>query len=246
MGLAAAAGIGAVGSIAGGVMQSSAAQNAANQQAQTAYAALQQQQNMFNTAQNALCPYYTAGQNVLPTLNSLLTPGPSQTATLSQLPGFQFQSQYGDLAATNQLAAQGLGGSGGPLGMALSNYNQGLAGTSFSNLVNALQGYANMGSNSASALAGNAVSSGQGQASSLMSAGNAQAAGTLGSANALSGALGGAGNSASNALLLSNLTNGGSSGIYGGYNYGSSDIANAAKYGVSQGLTFNPSDGSVY
>lgn len=211
MGLAAAViGAGVVGagaSIASGVMSSNASQKAANTQLQGTQAALSTQQNMFDQAQNALSPYIQAGQNVLPTLQNLLTPGPSQTSTLSQLPGFQFQSQWGTRAAQNALAAQGLGGSTGPVAKAISDYNNGLAGTYYGSYVNQLQQFANSGMGAASSLAGNAINAGNAQAQTQQAGANASAAGTLGSANALSGAVNGIGNSASNALLFSTLMN---------------------------------------
>jgi hypothetical protein len=159
-------------------------------------------------------------------LQSLLTPGASQTQTLSQLPGFQFQSQYGTMATTNALAARGLGGSTGPLAQGISQYNQGLAGTSFSNLVSQLQAYANTGAGAAGSL-GTAASYAGSNVGSLTAntnntigttstnLGNAEAAGTLGSANALAGGLTGATSSASNALLLSKLLPQTSGGVYG-------------------------------
>lgn len=183
------------------------------------------QKQAFGTAQGALNPFIQSGTSVLPTLQSLLTPGPSQTATLSQLPGFQFQSQYGTMATENALAARGLGGSSGPLAMGISNYNEGLAGTSFSSLVNALQAYGNMGTTAAGGLAsaagtagsnvGNLTASTNSTIGTLTSnqdntigttesnLGNAQASGILGVGNALSSGLTGAGNAQANSLLLS-------------------------------------------
>lgn len=224
-----AAGLGAVGSLGGAFLQSGAATTAAGEQAQSAQNALALQQSMWGTAKNALSPYATAGQKVLPSLQSLITPGPNQTKTLEQLPGFQFQSQWGNLAATNQLAAEGLGGSAGPVGTALSNYNQGLASTYWMNDVNALQQYANMGMGAGSALAGNATNAGNAMAQTQMAQGSAEAAGTLGSANALSTGLGSLGSSAGNALLLSSILGGagGGSGLYGALGSGVSAIQNS-------------------
>lgn len=226
-----AAGLGAAGSVAGSLIQSGAASDAAAQQAQAAQAALAQQKQMFGVAQKALNPYINAGTSALPTLQSLITPGTSAD-TLKTLPGFQFQSQWGDLAATNQLAAQGLGGSAGPLGKALSDYNQGLAGTYYTNSVNALQGFASMGQGAAGSLAGNAINSGNSMAGTIQNQGNALAAGTLGSANAIAGGISGATNSLggiSNALLLSKLF-GGASGSSGAFSGGA---APAPSYGGS-------------
>lgn len=228
--------VGAIGSAGIGALSASnasaaqvAAQNAALTSQNTNFnSALDFQKSAFGTATNALSPYSTAGTSVLPTLQSLLTPGASQTQALSQLPGFQFQSQYGTMATTNALAARGLGGSTGPLVQGISQYNQGLAGTSFSNLVSQLQAYANMGSGAASSLASAAGTAGSNVGNLTSNTnntigttesniGNSTAAGILGTGNALSGGLTGATSSATNALLLSKLlpSAGGSSGIYG-------------------------------
>jgi len=212
VGGAIAGAVGAAGALGSAFIGSSASKSAAAQQASALSQGLQQQQQMFTTAQGALSPYYTAGQGVLPTLQKLLTPGADQTATLSQLPGFQFQSNWGTMAAKNNLAAMGLGGSGGPLSKAISDYNQGLAGTSFSNLIAQLQGFANTGETAAGALSTAAINSGNAQAGTLGSIGAAQGAGTLGSANALSGGLTGAANAATLPFLLSQMQGG---GIYG-------------------------------
>jgi hypothetical protein len=226
-GIIAAAGIGAAGSLAGASMQSSAAQNAAQQQAALGYAGLAQQKQLFGVAQSELQPFINAGQtgvpyltNTLNTLQSLTTPGSNAATALEQMPGFQFQSQWGTRAAQNALTAQGLGGSTGPLATAISQYNQGLAGTYYQNSIQALQGNAgieqnliNSGANAASALAGGAISSGNAQAGTLANIGSAQAAGTLGSANAIAGGLTGATGSVSNAFLLSSLFNNG--GVFG-------------------------------
>jgi hypothetical protein len=220
------AGLGAAGSIGGALISSNAAQNASNQQVAEQRQALAQQQALYNqglgVATNALNPFITAGQSVLPTLQGLITPGANQNALLSQTPGFQFASQYGTMAATNALAARGGASGGGNLATAISQYNQGLAGNTWQNVVNALQGYANTGATAAGTLGGAALNAGVGegnaQASTLTGIGQAQAAGTLGSANALAGGLTGTSNAASNALLYSQLFGngglGGNNGIY--------------------------------
>jgi hypothetical protein len=131
------------------------------------------------------------------------------------------------MATTNALAARGLGGSTGPLAMGISNYNQGLAGTSFSGLVNALQAYGNMGTSAAGSLASAAGQAGSNVGNLTANTnntigttetnlGNAQANGILGSANALSSGLIGASNSSTNALLLSKLLGGSGTGATAG------------------------------
>jgi hypothetical protein len=228
------AGLGAVGSIGSAVIGSNASKNAANAQVQMQQQALQQQQALFSqglsqqkgyvqTAQNTLMPYAQAGESILPTLQGLITPGANQNALLSQTPGFQFASQYGSKAATNALAAQGLGASAGPLATAISQYKNGLAANTWQSVVGALQNYAGLGENAAGTLgnilgsAGNAdinagIQAGNSQASTLTGIGQSQAQGILGSANAFSGGLQGVTNSLSSAALLSGMSGGG--GLY--------------------------------
>jgi hypothetical protein len=67
--------------------------------------------------------------------------------TASNLPGLAWQTQYGDLTTQNALAAQGLGGSAGPLAKALSDYNQGLAGTYYPQYYNMYLGGMSQGIN---------------------------------------------------------------------------------------------------
>lgn len=213
--------LGAAGSVGGSLINAGAANKASSEQATSAANALALQKQMFGTAQTALNPYIQGGQSALSTLLGLETPG-SSAATLQSMPGFQFQSQWGNLAATNQLAAQGLGGSGGPLGAALSQYNQGLAGTYYMNAINGLNTTAGIGAGAASSLAGNAANFGNIMGQTTQGIGNAQAAGTLGSANALAGGLTGSASSAGNALLFSQLFGsgggGGANSIYGAPN----------------------------
>ena len=218
MGLVAGAAIGGAASLGGALLTSSASSKAASEQANSANSALAQQKDLFGQAKDALSPYYTAPQANEATLQSLLTPGSNSAQALSQMPGFQFQSEWGTKTAQNALAAQGLGGSTGPLAKAISDYNNGLAGTYYQNTTNALQNNINSGVMAAGALAGNAVNAGTSMANTTQNAGNAQAAGTLGSANAISGGLTGAAGSASNALLLNSIlgSQGGGGGIYGG------------------------------
>lgn len=147
-----AAGVGAAGAIGGALISSSAAGNAAGQQAQSAANALGVQdattiQNETNQApfiiggdaglslqpsqiagyQPALAPYQNALAAAMPTV-----PQPMTQAQLEQTPGYQFQLQQGLMATQNAAAARGLGVSGAALkgaatyatGLADSNYQQ--------------------------------------------------------------------------------------------------------------------------
>lgn len=237
------AAIGAVGALGAAGIGAYSASKASDAQVAQQQNALAAQKQMFGTAQTALNPFITSGTNVLPsltneatgsagtfgdTLQKLLTPGTSASA-LSTMPGFQFQQQYGEMAATNALAARGLGGSAGPVARGIADYTTGLAGTQYFNTVNALQNaytgrvgalqnVANTGSGAAGALAGDAISSGNAMAGTLGNIGNATAAGTLGVGNAVSGGLTGASNALALPMLLNQLkngSNGSSGGIYG-------------------------------
>ena len=214
MGLAAAVGVGALGSVAGAVIQGNAAQQAAAEQASAAEQGIGAQEQMFNEAKGFLSPYVNAGDRSNSVLGKLLTPGRSANE-LAKMPGFQFQSQWGNLSTENALAAEGLGGSKGPLATGISQYNQGLAGTYYMNTVNALQNRVNTGAGAAGALASGATATGANLANTLGQLGSAQASGTLGVGNAISGGITGATGGIGNALLLSSLLGGGGNGTAG-------------------------------
>lgn len=237
--------VGAVGAVASAGIGAYASGKASDQQAAAQRNALQTQERMFGQAKEALNPFITAGTNVLPdwlkeiqggagtygeTLKGLITPGTS-AEVLATMPGFQFQSQYGQMAATNALAARGLGGSAGPVARAIGDYTTGLAGTywkdsvsalqsAYNSKVGALQNYGNMGADAAKALATGAITSGNNQAATWGNIGNAQAAGTLGQANALNTGITGASNAYTNYAMMDYLKNaqtaggGGSPGLY--------------------------------
>lgn len=215
------------------------ANTAANAQTSAAQAAIQQQQSMYANNQGVLSPFIQAGQGQigaqqsllsgqsgpLAALTALTTPGANQNATLAQTPGYQFSLDQGLRASNNQLAARGLGGSGGAVAKGATNYAEGLAGTTWQSVVQALQNQytaqtgagqnlINSGSGAASALAGVGTNTANSISGSLTGAGNAQAA----AANATGGAIAGAANQLPSNLLLSQLLSGqgaGAGGIYG-------------------------------
>lgn len=134
------------------------------------------------------------------------------SAALAQTPGYQFALNQGQRAVERGLAARGLAGPGGALAKGSADYAEGLAGTTWQNVVSALQNTfssgagalqnrVNTGAGAAQGLAGNAVQTGQGISNNLIGSGNAQAASYMNIANAL----GGFGNSITSAALLKNL-----------------------------------------
>jgi hypothetical protein len=164
-GIALAAGLGAAGGIAGGVISSSAAgkaastqagaaESAAQLQAQEAQNALNFQEQQWNTQQQNLAPWLTAGKGALSNLSGLLsTPGqglltpwtqtftPPTAATEANDPGYQFRLQQGEGALANSAAANGSLLSGNTL-EAQQQFGQNYASNEYSNVYNrALQQY---------------------------------------------------------------------------------------------------------
>ena len=156
-------GVGAVGSIVGGIMGSNAANKAAGQEEQ-GYAnatnveqgqnalAVTQQNNATAGITQALTPYNTTGQQSTNSLAGLLAPGGSLTqgygsftaptaAQAQATPGYQFQLQQGMNALQNSAAARGgLLSTGNEKN--IENYAQGVASENYGNTYNqALQAY---------------------------------------------------------------------------------------------------------
>ncbi|HLH92067.1 MAG TPA: hypothetical protein VKX28_26845 [Xanthobacteraceae bacterium] len=207
----------AAAGLGGAYLTSQAAKNASNAQVQQGEAALAQQNALFQQGVGMVQPYIDRGNTAGATLSSLLTPGPNQTATLSQIPGFTFAQDWGQKAVQNIGTVNGLGGNTLTAG---ANFATGQAQQGFGTLAQLLLGLTQTGGNAASSAFGNATQTGANMASTLTGIGNAQAAGTLGSANALAGGLTNAGNAGLNGLLLSKLLPGGNAnpnpGIYSG------------------------------
>ena len=99
MAFVAASIIGGLGSLAGGLLGSGAAQNAAQEQYQAAMNAAKMQQGMYNQTQQNLLPYMQGGQtgmNMLTGEMPYLTQGFNPTMQeLESMPGYQFQRQQG-------------------------------------------------------------------------------------------------------------------------------------------------------
>ena len=221
MGLAATiAGVGAVASIGGALIQGNAASSAASSQEAAAKYAADLQMQQYQQTRSDLLPYNTAGQSANAQISAMNPFSFKPTmAQLEQTPGYQFTLTQGLQGVQNSAAARGLGVSGAALrgaadyttGLASNTYQQqfGNALQTYSTNLGRLQSQASLGENAGAQtgnigaqLAGNA-----GQA--LIGGANAGAAGTVGVANALSGGLTGI----SNAYLTSQLFGG--QGMYG-------------------------------
>lgn len=235
------------------------ASKAADAQTSAANAAIANQKQMYGLNQAQLQPFINAGAGQignqqalldpnnaggpLAALMKLTNPGADMSAELAQTPGYQFSLNQGLRASNNQLAARGLGGSGGAVAKGATNFAEGLAGNTWQSVVQALQNQftsqagagqnlINSGQGAASALAGVGTNTANQISGSLTGAGNAQAA----SANAIGGALGSAAGGVPSSLLLAQLLKGsgggtgGGGGIYGtgdGNWYGQSSVGGA-------------------
>lgn len=214
-------------SLIGGAISANAAGSAADQQAAAARNAQNISQSQFNTINEQEQPYNQSGTGALSQLNYLLgtgTPGqdtgafgaptamsstgggygslvtPFTTQNFQQLsPAYNFQLGQGQQNVLNSDAA-GQGALSGSALKDLTNYNQGMANTSFNNAFNQYQtqqgnifsrlsGIANLGQSAASQTAQSGTALAGQAAQSATNIGTAQAGGTVGAANAWSGAL---------------------------------------------------------
>lgn len=249
--VAAAIGAGVAGTVASSALGGSAAQSAADTQANAANQAAQLQMQQFQQLQQNLKPYMDLGQNNIAGLQNMINSGqltpqfsfnPTQQQ-LEQTPGYQFQLNQGLNTLNNQMAAKGLNLSGAQL-RGIQDYAQGLAGTTFnqqyqnalnafntnygvqSNQFNRLQGLASLGENAAAGV-GNAGLQAAGQAGqALMSGANASAAGTIGAANAINSGIGALGSAPFLYNALGGGLGSGSGSIYGNAYSGFNNPAN--------------------
>lgn len=176
-------------------------QAAAQAQAAGINAGYGQLSNLFGTGQGALNSNYTAG--LAPFLSNIASGQAGTTAygnatgangasgnaqavqSFMNNPGYSFQQQQGDNSVNATAAANGTTNSGNQQ-IALSNYNQGLAGTSWNNYVSSLAPYLNFNTANASGAGGLYSGLGNQLNSSDMTQGNAAygAQTSIGNANA--------------------------------------------------------------
>jgi hypothetical protein len=116
------------------------------------------------------------GVNQLGNVLGLNGPAGSDAAlkTLQNTPGYQFEQQQGDASINAAAAANGTLNSGNQM-LALSNYNQGLAGTTYNNYVNQLQPFLGASNAAAGGVASGYQGLGQGLAGISTGGANAQA-----------------------------------------------------------------------
>lgn len=128
-------GVGAVGNIAGSVIQGNAANSAADKQAAAAAQANALQERMYNQTRSDQEPWRTAGAGALSQLQDPLFQKSFTMADYQQDPGYDFRMQEGQKALERSAAAKGGLQSGGTL-KALSRYGQDYASNEYQNAYN--------------------------------------------------------------------------------------------------------------
>lgn len=195
---------------------------------------------MLGTATGVEQPFIDFGKQAMSPLSRLLSPGPDQTKTLEQTPGYQFALSQGEKGVTNQATMRGLSGNALREG---GTFAEGLAQNTWQSVVDRLMAQVAGGSAAAGRLSGETVNTGigignqsVGLAGNLTSnatqtggnvggnitgAGNAQGGAAIATGNAISGATG----NLSNMAVLNQLTGGRllgatgtNTGAWGSYN----------------------------
>jgi len=229
-----AAAIGAGASYLGGRKASSAAQSAAQMQADAANQATAAQQDALNRQLALQQPFTTAGTTAVNQLSAMTQPGGRFTQDFTYGPGayqadpgYAFRLKEGMNAMNATAAARGGLISGNAL-RAAQAYGQEMGSQEYqnafsraqnmfqmnrNNLLDPLKFLTNIGQAGASNQAANVGSFGNAQAANLTGSANALAAGQIGSANAYNAGLTGIGNAAQTAAMM-NLYGGGSRSAY--------------------------------
>lgn len=175
------AGIGTIAQGVGGILQSGAANSAANAQTRAIDAATKTSNDQFNAIQARDAPLVDARNQSLIKMRQLLGIDPGggdATAALAADPGYQFGLQQGNQARQNALNARGMRNSGAAL-MSADRFGQDYATTKTNDAFNRLASVAQLGQVGANSL----NQYGAQNASNI--AGNQIAAGNVGATNAL-------------------------------------------------------------
>lgn len=186
--------IGAVGAIAGGVISSNGAEDAAETQAAASNAGIRETRRQFNVTRQLLQPYVAAGRDGLRDyreLAGLINPR-AQQAQINELKGgaeFRSLTKQGENAILANASATG-GLRGGNVQSSLADYRSNLLSSLIERQLNRSSGMSQMGQNSAVGVGSAALTTGQ-QVSNLMQQGGAAiAGGQLAGANAIGSAVG--------------------------------------------------------
>lgn len=244
-----------VGGVAGAVISSNAAGNAADKQTSAANYATDLQKQEYDQTRQDQQPWRDAGSAALsqmgdPSFSQTFNPTDMETVD----PGYNFRMQQGQQALERSAAARGGLQSGGTM-KAITQYGQDYASGEYQNAYNRftndqtnrfnrLSSIAGLGqtANAATAQAGQTYATAAGN--NATGAANAQGAAGIASANAYGGAINGALNTGTSMYALSQMPNwmkqsGG--GMGGGYNPGfpggpNQSVMSGESYGSLSGL----------
>ena len=211
-------GVAAAGSVASAAIGGSAAKSAARTQAKAAEKAQEISQEQYAQTRSDLAPYREVGTAALPGYESLLGIGPGGmsgiTSALANVPGYQFTKTQGLQAVQSAMSAQGLGASG-PMMKGVTQYAEGLAGTTYQSILGNYYNALGVGENSSAQTGQFGLAAAGQQEQAVTAAGAAQASGIVGAANATIGGINTAIGGITNALLLPSIF-GETKGMYGG------------------------------
>jgi uncharacterized protein YcbK (DUF882 family) len=218
--MVAAGGVAAAGGIAGSIISSNAAKDAAQTQADAANQASQLQYNEFQQQQANQQPWLNAGASALPQLSQMARSTPQFTQQDFQNnmdPAYQFDLNQGLQAIQRSAAAKGGLMSGGTL-KSLNDYAQGQASNEYQNSYNRFMNNQNTQFNRLASLAGlgQTANGAIGQAgmnmannvgNNIMGAANASGAAQIASGNAIGSTLGSLGTGLANNYMQYNMMN---------------------------------------
>lgn len=175
-GIIGAAVVGGVGSAIAGNQAAKATEGATNAAINEQNKALQQQQQLNAPYQSLATGNGTNNIGAIQQYENLLglNPTVNPQQALQNTPGYQFAQQQGTQNTVNQASAMGLGLSGNTL-QGLSQFNAGLADTTYQNAVGNAQNAVAIGQASASNQAANLGQAGANVSNALINQGNINA-----------------------------------------------------------------------
>jgi hypothetical protein len=176
--------IGAVASVGGALLGSSAAKKAANAQVQSGQMAIDESRRQYDQTRADFAPWREAGGQAIGQLSGMLQPGYDHTTS----PGYQFRFNEGQRAVDSSGAARGLSMSGGTL-KDMMRFGQGIAADDFNDQFSRVATVANGGQQANTTLGQLGAQNSQFIGNTMMGQGNARASGYAGSAGAWGGAL---------------------------------------------------------
>lgn len=213
----------------GGIGTAVAGSEAAGATKSATSAAINEQNSAMAQQAQLAAPYTGLGSSAISGLQSLLgitpagtspssaaTTSANQQAALANTPGYQFTQQQGTQNTLNAANASGLLNSGNTL-TGLSEFNAGLADTTYQNAVSNQQNAVNTGQAAAAGQAANVGAGANSISSSLIGQGNTLAGIDANTIAGITKSIGGAANNYTTLNTLQGLSGGGGSGAYNPY-----------------------------